>query len=449
MRRRFLTGGTAVFAAAAVLLSGCGASAEQNAGDREAAAVPAADLPADDFEGWNALLEENTISADFQRSLSEFAFESSSTVLSAEEENAVFSPLSLYYALAVLGSGASGETGQEILDTLGAEDREALADQCGKLFRNYVYTEERQRVMGETYEGEAPDSAVRLANSLWISEELSLDPSYQELCGEEFYASSYSVDFADGTAGERMGQWIAKQTKGVLEPRPALDPETMLAILNTLFFYGGWQDAFSENMTEEEVFTREDSSEVEVPFMNRTESMANYIRGDGYTMAGLSTNHNCRMLFVLPEEGVELQSLLEDPETLKNIFADQEQEWKSGEIIWKVPKFSFGSSLDLKQPLETLGIQSMFDSTSADFSDISEDPLAVDQVIQEAHIGVDEEGVEGAAYTMIALSGSAAEDEEPETIQMFLNRPFLFAIYDSGRDVWLFLGVCRDPSVES
>lgn len=143
MRRRFLTGGTAVFAAAAALLSGCGVSAEQNAGDLEAAAVPAADLSADDFEGWNALLEENTISADFQRSLSEFAFESSSTVLSAEEENAVFSPLSLYYALAVLGSGASGETGQEILDTLGAEDREALADQCGKLFRNYVYTEER------------------------------------------------------------------------------------------------------------------------------------------------------------------------------------------------------------------------------------------------------------------------------------------------------------------
>ena len=138
MRRRFLTGGTAVFAAAAALLSGCGASAEQNAGDLEAAAVPAADLPADDFEGWNALLEENAISADFQRSLSEFAFESSSTVLSAEEENAVFSPLSLYYALAVLGSGASGETGQEILDSLGAEDREELADQCGKLFRNYV-----------------------------------------------------------------------------------------------------------------------------------------------------------------------------------------------------------------------------------------------------------------------------------------------------------------------
>ena len=71
----------------------------------------------------------------------------------------------------------------------------------------------------------------------------------------------------------------------------------------------------------------------------------------------------------------------------------------------------------------------------------------MDRTIQEAHIGVDEEGVEGAAYTMIAVAGSSAmPQEEPEIVRMTLDRPFLFAVHDYRNDVWLFLGICADPS---
>lgn len=73
----------------------------------------------------------------------------------------------------------------------------------------------------------------------------------------------------------------------------------------------------------------------------------------------------------------------------------------------------------------------------------------MDRTIQETHIGVDEEGVEGAAYTMIGIAaGSALPAEEPEVAEMILDRPFLFAVHDYRNDVWLFLGVCGDPSPE-
>ena len=127
MRRRILTTGTAVLTAAAAVLSGCG-TAKENQGGREAETVREAGLSAEDFESWNALLNENEITPDFQEALREFAFDSGSAVLSGQEENAVFSPLSLYYALAVLGTGAAGETGEELLKALGAEDAEELAE---------------------------------------------------------------------------------------------------------------------------------------------------------------------------------------------------------------------------------------------------------------------------------------------------------------------------------
>ena len=110
---------------------GKGRSADVEAAQVEAAQVEAAGLTGDDYEGWNALLAENEISEDFQESLAGFAFQSGSAVLSEAEDNAFFSPLSLYYALAVLGTGAEGETEAELLAALGAEEKEALEQALG------------------------------------------------------------------------------------------------------------------------------------------------------------------------------------------------------------------------------------------------------------------------------------------------------------------------------
>ena len=178
--------------------------------------------------------------------------------------------------------------------------------------------------------------------------------------------------------------------------------------------------------------------------------MHGFIKGDDYTLSGLSTNNNCELLFLLPDEGVAIDEFTNDSERLREIFAETDEKWETGEVIWKIPEFSFESSFDLKEALQSMGMESMFDSLNAEFSDMSDDPLYVDRTIQEAHIGVDEEGVEGAAYTMIAMAeGSALPPEEPEKVGMILDRPFLFAVHDYRNDVCLFLGVCEDPIVSS
>ena len=89
----------------------------------------------------------------------------------------------------------------------------------------------------------------------------------------------------------------------------------------------------------------------------------------------------------------------------------------------------------------------MFDPALAEFGRISQDGLYVSDVIQESHLGIDEEGVEGAAYTMLMLLGAGLPQEQLRA-EMILNRPFLFGIQDQANDVWLFLGVCRDPLSE-
>ena len=106
---------------------------------REAKEPEKAAISPDDFEGWSKLLNENEISEAFEKGMKEFAYKSGSAVLKEEQGNGNYSPLSLYYTLALAGCGATGETAEQILENLGIENQEELADQCRRLYQWYVY----------------------------------------------------------------------------------------------------------------------------------------------------------------------------------------------------------------------------------------------------------------------------------------------------------------------
>ena len=99
----------------------------------------AVNIPLDDYDAWRELLKENTCSQEFNQALLQFSYESASKVLAGGEGNGNFSPLSLYYVLALAENGAENETAQELLDVLGMEDTDALAEECGKLYRQMYY----------------------------------------------------------------------------------------------------------------------------------------------------------------------------------------------------------------------------------------------------------------------------------------------------------------------
>ncbi len=420
----------------------------------EAGEPKRAEISPEDYEEWNQLLAENEISEAFKEGLDQFAYESGSAILRDAAGNENYSPLSLYYTLALAGCGAEGETADQILKSLGAKDQKELADQCRRLYQSYVYYSQRDQERMEYYgmassakgEEDGKQSAIQLGNSLWISDQLNVFEEYQKLAGENFFASSYGVDFGNPDTGKRMGEWIAEKTRGVLAPQLDIDPATLLVILNTLYFYGGWAEPFSEEMTREDVFHLENGGEVAVPYLNRTQMEGAFKRGEGYTLSYLGTNNGCRMMFLLPNEDRTVGEFLESRERLENAMEVKEEDWVSGKVIWKVPKFEFGSSYQLRDTLKAMGMDRMFEG-QAEFGGISPDPLMVSDVIQETHIGVDENGVEGAAYTMMAMARGALIENE-EVAEMILDRPFLFGIRDDYHNTWLFLGVCRNPEGE-
>ena len=381
----------------------------------------------DDYDTWRETIDNNPVDHTFLEGVEDFSYKTASKILTGSTENTNYSPLSLYYALALAASGTNGETEAELLSLLGVADKSTLSTQCGNLYRR-LYTDNE---IGK----------LKIANSLWMNKEIKWKDGFIKNAADNFYASSFSADFSDHKTGEAMAKWVSDNTNGKLTPSMAVTPEQIFSIINTVYFYDEWTDTFSEKHTAKDVFHLADGTDVNCDFMNNTCSMSSSTKGDGFTRASLGLKNNGRMVFILPDEGISLRELLSTPEQMKTIFEAGEE--NSAKVIWQIPKFSFGSKLDIVETLKSLGVNSAF-SSNADFSGITNQTAFINKIHQETYIGINEKGVEAAAYTEIAYAGGM----EPETeTKMILNRPFIYGITDSYGTL-LFTGVCENPAAK-
>ena len=339
----------------------------------------------------------------------------------ADSENRVYSPISLYAALAMLTEMTDGETKQQVMALLGAADSETLRQTVRDLWMG-VYTDDG-------------NSVCRMANGAFLRENAEVKQEAIDALVDWYYASSYRVPMGTAEADEAIASWLNQNTGGLLSQETReiqTDADNLLALYNTIYYKSGWRDAFESSRTREDVFTAADGAEQKTDFMHRTEE-GGYRKGDGYTAASRSLNYG-RMVFVLPDEGVTPESLLQRQGFLAELTGDYER----ADVVWSVPKFDVKSSTGLNEALQALGVKDAFDGTKADFTPLTDNGAVLSSVMQAARVKIDEEGVEAAAYTEVMMSDTAMM-EVPPTVEMDLDRPFLFVVFDSS-NVPLFVG---------
>jgi len=399
------------------------------AADLVAAPVYPQKISFDDYDKKYELIEDNPISEDTVKAINRFSYITAAEIFAGIDTNSCYSPLSLYYALALAANGAGGVTRDELITLLGFENVADLSEQCGNLYR-VLYTDNEI-------------SKLKIANSLWLDNEIdgrkiSFKDSFIQNATTAFYASLYTADFADKSIGKAMSKWISENTNGRMAPELEVDPYQIMSIINTVYFCDEWVDRFNVDNTKADTFYLENGDAVTCDFMNMTYGSHSFSRGDGYIRSSLGLKENGSMVFILPDEGIRVNELLASPEKIEEIFT--KGDGKNGEVVWSVPKFGYGSSFALKDTLKALGINSAF-SKDADFSGITDSLAYISGVTQETHISIDENGVEASAFTQIEYAGSAMPEDKAE---MILNRPFIYGITSSNGTL-LFVGVCKNP----
>jgi serpin B len=346
--------------------------------------------------------------------------------------NVVFSPASIAAALRMALAGARGDTAAELAAALHLPGPEAAADGLRQLAAI--------RPGG--------DVTFRAPNVMWLETALSVRDSYlAQLAGT---VAVQRCDFrrAPEAARETINDAIAEQTAGKITdliPPGLIDDMTRLVLTNAVYLKALWEQQFPAHETQQKPFYPERSGPAPVDLMHLQASLT-YHRGDGYQAVLLPyRGGSLAMAVVLPDGPLsELAGQLAGP-GLGGLVAGLLSGGTECQVDLSLPRFRVDASFMLKDTLEELGVRIAF-TDAADFSGIAEGgPLKISAVVHKAFIDVGEEGTEAAAATAVVIRMAAMVRRPRPDVTLVFDRPFLFAIVDTGSGLPLFLGQFTRP----
>jgi serpin B len=353
-----------------------------------------------------------------------------------QNENIILSPYSVSTALAMTYAGARGETESQMADALHFTlPQEELHTALGDLSTQLNSGE------GE----EEGDLQLHIANALWAQEGYPFRQDYTDLVQSSYDAGLQSLNFeADPEASRQtINDWVSEATEDrindLLTPG-TITAGTRLVLTNAIYFKAQWASQFEEYATQDGPFTLADGSDVTVPMMHQTENFG-YLQGDGFQAVELPyVDNTAAMLVLLPDEGQfdTFESAL-TAEQFDSIRSSLE----SKQVALQLPRFSYEASFELVPPLQSLGMTDAF-TGAADFSGMSEEDLFISAILHKAFVLVDENGTEAAAATAVVMEVTAAPADMP--IEMTVDRPFLYVIYDQTSGAILFMGRVLNPA---
>jgi serpin B len=348
---------------------------------------------------------------------------------SLAETNYFLSPAGLAFALAMVETGAKGETLRQIQTALGVENRTPAALN--------VLNKDLLARLSEL----DPKIELAIANSLWVGKSAALKPDFIAEDKQAYDAEVSSVDFKNPATVQQINDWVGARTHGKITRmvKPPLDPLLRLILLNAIYFKGDWTTPFASNLTRDLPFTLRSGQTVPHPRMSRTGSFR-YLENDLLQAVELPySDGGVSMLVALPKGALD--------SFLSGLTVQQFEQWTtrmaSRKGALQLPRFKLSNEYNLRNVLPGMGISLAF-TPRADFSGISGEPLLLSWVEQKTYVDVNEQGTEAAAVTGIGARAMAMR-KEPPPFEMIVDRPFFIAIREEKTGLILFLGAIFDP----
>jgi serpin B len=359
------------------------------------------------------------------------------------DDNLVLSPASISTALSMTAGGARGETQRQIASVLHwqlSADRAVAAS--GELGRRLAQP--------------GQPVTLRIADRLFGEKRYDFDAGYLDRVKDWFGAPLEALDFENDAEAsrQRINTWVSERTEQritELLPAGAVDARTRLVLVDAIYFYGKWLDAFDPSDTGPAPFHTNPNASKTVPTMNRTATYR-ITASDGVKMLELPYRGNTTsLLVVLPDDPAGLAAIEQSLDAAK--LARWIGALGEHDVHVALPKFRVDPSapLALRDALSKLGMPLAFDAEHADLTGIASpsspsERLVVSEAFHKAFVKVDESGTEAAAATAMAPAAAGPPAPIPDLIEFIADHPFLFVIRDRATGVILFLGRVQDPA---
>lgn len=345
--------------------------------------------------------------------ITEFSLSSNSLaqkLFSVLEPNCIHSPLSISYILSLLHFGAINRTEKQFTDLMGTQNTIENLICASKIFNTDI---------------------IKLANTIIVNKLMPIKKEYLELVSS--LAMISNEDFSNpALIVEQANNFIEKNTNGLIKDIlkiEMVDLNTIMILINTIYFKTCWSCPFNKNLTCQEKF----NGKKLVNMMTNTEYYL-YYQDKVVQMVELSYQGNefC-MGFILPRKNKTLN-------VCSNYLNNIKLEYTRVEV--HIPKFIQRKNINLIESLKKLGLIDIFDMKKSAMNkmiDISGQNAYCSTMIHEAVIIVDEEGTEAAAVTVaVMMEESCCYEPDPEIF--YANHSFVYYIKHRPTNTLIFVG---------
>ena len=347
-----------------------------------------------------------------------------------DKTNMIYSPLSIKYALNMLSEGANGNTKAQI--------ENLIVKLNLTKYKNI-------------------DKVLSLANGIYIRDTYAknIKENFKNTLIDRYNAEVKHDSFIDA---KNVNSWIEKKTFGILKDtvkdEVVQDLDCVMLLINALAIDMEWANEFDTNDTYGNEFNLENGDNIIATTMNKeTKSdKVSYYNENNITALTMDLKEyedtQLEFMAIMPDKNLDeyIKTV-----TVKQIDDIREKLTKASDtkkgIDISIPKFNFDYELKLKEDLQKMGIVDAFESGIADFSNMSEQDLYVEEAIHKADIKFSEEGIRAAAVTVFAIDAVGAIVEEEQPIKVNIDKPFMFLIRDKETgEIW-FTGTVYEPNL--
>ncbi len=348
------------------------------------------------------------------------------TITAEAKPNVFISPLSVSMALSMALNGANGATAEEMIQAL------RLSGYTMAQINDY------NKTLREALLKVDPSTELNIANSIWNKAGFPFVPAFMHTNQTFYDAEIREMNFSDPATLTAINGWCSDATKGkISKVLDAIPADAVSYLINAIYFKGIWKMKFEEKKTVNDRFTTESGSQQTVKMMRQAEQFGYASTGNGGYLRLPYGNEAFQMVVLLPHNGKTVTDMLTEinPETWNSL------QYRTCKVNLKLPRFKAECSYNMEQTiLPSMGMQKAFDPYQADFSGISPIPLFISRVIHKTFVEVNEKGTEAAAVTAVEISLTSAGPLDPDEIDFFVNKPFLFLIRENSTGAILFAG---------
>ena len=317
-------------------------------------------------------------------------------------KNVIVSPLSAYQVLGLTTNGANGQSQEEMLLALENKDLEELNE-----------------INSEILKVSKEFSTIEIANAIMTA----FTPK------EKFVdiALQYESSIEPLKSVTQVNNWCNLKTHGKIPKiMDQLPPNTVMVLLNALYFKGEWVKEFSENLTTTRAFYNfnDESKSTQIPMMLAKDNYNYYEDSQQQIIEIPYKKDYMSAVIILPSQSIDINKYISklDDDTIQKLI----KKMSTKEVQLQLPKLELEFDSTLNEILQKMGMVQVFDQSLADLTGMKDEKdIYIGQVLQKTYLKVDEKGSEAAAVTAVVVQ---TKSMPLNNNRMIINRPFLFML---------------------